>query len=142
VHKGALVSVAVDLFRLDGVPPSRHHLFTEAVLRAGPGAYLSHDAVLALHELTDHLPQRVRVGSPHRRPVTCPDHVEVFRRVLPPGDLTTYQGIRSATVARALLDSRPLLAPAALEAAAGTAVRRGLLLRRERHALLEALAAG
>jgi predicted transcriptional regulator of viral defense system len=143
VERGDLVTVADDLFRLDGVPASRCHTFAEAVLRVGPDAYLSHDAVLALHELTDHQPDLVRVGTP-RLPASAtaarwPDHVEVVHRSLPAEDLTTYRGIRSATLARALLDCRTLLALALLVAAADEAVDRGLLLRRERHAVLAAL---
>jgi predicted transcriptional regulator of viral defense system len=146
VEQGALVSVCDDLFRLDGVPRSRRRAYAEAVLRAGPDAYLSHDAVLALHDLTDHDPHRVRVGTPH--PVTAPapgqwpGHLEVLHRTIDVADLTTYRGIRSTTVARALLDCHLLIARQLLAAAADLAVDRGLLLRRERHAVLEALGAG
>jgi predicted transcriptional regulator of viral defense system len=143
VQRGALVTVSDDLFRLDGVPSSRRHTFAEAVLRVGPDAYLSHDAVLALHELTDHEPPRVRVGTPHLPAASAagrwPEHVEVVYRPLPAEELTTYRGIRSATLARALLDCHLLLARALLVAAADEAVDRGLLLRRERHAVLAAL---
>jgi len=144
VERGDLVSIGEDLFRLDGLPSSRHHALAEAVLRVGPDAYLSHDAVLALHDLADHAPRRLRVGTP--RPVPAartatpwPEHVEVLHRMVPAEDLTTYRGIRSTTVARALLDCRTLLSVDVLRNAAHQAVERGLLLRRERHAVLEAL---
>lgn len=141
VERGDLVSVSADLFRLDGVPPSRRHTFAEAVRRGGPDACLSHDAVLALHELTDHEPHPVRVSSPHEVPTRWPD-VEIVRREVAGEDLTTYQGIRCTTIARALLDCRRLLPMTALVAAADAAVDAGLLLRRERHAVLEALDGG
>jgi predicted transcriptional regulator of viral defense system len=141
VERGDLVSVGKDLFRLDGIPKCRRHTFAEAVLRVGPGAYLSHDAVLALHDLTDHDPGRVRVSTPHRLTARWPGHLEVLHRELPAEELTTYRGIRSTTVARALLDCRSLLGLELLVAAADAAVERGLLLRRERNAVLEALEA-
>jgi predicted transcriptional regulator of viral defense system len=139
LERGDLVSVSHDLFRLDGVPRSRQHTLAEAVLRVGPGAYLSHDAVLALHDLADHEPATVRVSTPYRIPAQWPRHLEVLHRELPASDLTTYRGIRSTTVARALLDCRALLPLALLVAAADDAVECGLLLRRERHAVLAAL---
>ena len=146
VERGDLVDVGADLFRLGGVPSSRRHALAEAVLRVGADAYLSHDAVLSLHELTDTEPARVRVSTPHppapRSPGRWPDHLEVLHRQVPAADLTSYGGIRSTTVARALLDCRALLAHDVLTTAADHAVERGLLLRRERHAVLAALDGG
>jgi hypothetical protein len=71
-----------------------------------------------------------------------PRHIEVVRRRVDPADLTAYRGIPSTTVARALVDCRPLLRPGLLVDAADEAVDRGLLLRRERHAVLDALEVG
>jgi predicted transcriptional regulator of viral defense system len=145
ISSGDLEPVTGGLFRLPGVPHSRRNAFAEAVLRVGHGAFLSHDAVLALHDLTDHEPTAVRVSTPHPAthdtPEGLPDHIEVVHRSVPAEDLTTYRGIRSTTVTRALLDCRPLLAAELLVEAAERAVERGLLLRRERHAVLEALEA-
>jgi predicted transcriptional regulator of viral defense system len=140
VERGRLIPVSDTLYRLEGMPHSRRHALAEAVLRVGRGAFLSHDAVLALHGLTDHDPNPVRVATPHpHRSTHWPRHLEVLRRNVPAEDLTTYWGIRSTTVARALLDCRDLLAGDQLVAAADRAVHGGLLLRRERNAVLEAL---
>src|SRR4051794_27359986 len=109
LQRGSLVSVGEDLYRLDGVPPSRQNELAEAVLRVGADAYLSHDAVLALHDLSDHQPVGVRVGTPHQPAEEYPEHLEVRRRDLPAEDLTTYRGIRSTTVARALLDCQRIM---------------------------------
>jgi predicted transcriptional regulator of viral defense system len=142
LQRGSLVSVGEDLYRLDGVPPSRQNDLAEAVLRVGADAYLSHDAVLALHDLSEGDPSPVRIGIPRPPAEAYPDHLEVQQRELPAEDLTTYRGIRSTTVARALLDCRAILGLEHLVAAADEAVERGLLLRRERHAVLEELTVG
>lgn len=140
VERGRLIPVTDRLYRLEGMPHSRRHALAEAVLRVGRDAFLSHDAVLALHDLTDHDPSPVRVATPHpHRSSRWPQQLEVLRRHLPAEDLTTYRGIRSTTVTRALLDCRGLLAGDQLVAAADRAVHGGLLLRRERNAVLEAL---
>jgi predicted transcriptional regulator of viral defense system len=139
VERGRLTLVGGGIYRLDGMPRILRQVLAEAVLRVGRDAFLSHDAVLALHELTAE-PQRVRIATPHRhRTEGWPHHMQVLRRQVPAEDLTTYQGIRSTTVARALLDCRELLSRAQLISAAEEAVRRGLLLRRERNELIEAL---
>jgi predicted transcriptional regulator of viral defense system len=139
VSRGELELISSGLFRLTGAPRTRRHRFAEAVLRVGQDGYLSHDAVLALHDLTDHEPLQVRVSTPRPPSGRVPHHIEVLHHRVPVEDLTTYQGIRSTTVTRALLDCRPLLAAELLVAAAERAVERGLLLRRERHAVLDAL---
>jgi predicted transcriptional regulator of viral defense system len=142
VERGDLLPVAKGIYRLDGVPQTRWHAFAEAVLRVGHGAALSHDAVLALHDLVEHDPDRVRVSTPHRVHGHLPRHIEVLHRHVGTDDLTAYRGIPSTTVARALLDSRPLIAASVLAHAAEQAVERGLLLRRERHAVLAGLENG
>jgi predicted transcriptional regulator of viral defense system len=141
LDRGELVPVTRGLYRLDGAPRTRWHTFAEAVLRVGQEAALSHDAVLALHDLLEHDPEHVRVSAPHKVTARLPGHIEVHRRRLEPADLTAYRGIPSTTIARALLDCRPMLAAGLLAQAAEEAVERGLLLRRERHAVLELLEA-
>jgi len=140
VAEGRLTTVSAGLYRLDRMPPGRHCVLAEALLRLGADAFLSHDAVLALHGLTEQEPDRIRIGltSPRRRR-RAPQGVELVRDQVPADELTCYQGLRSTTVLRALLDCRRLLPPAQLAAAAELAARRGLLLRRERSTVLSAL---
>src|SRR4051812_46199676 len=84
VSKGQLTSVCAGLYRLDPMPPSRHHRFAEALLRMGDDAFLSHDAVLALHGLTDREPDRVRIGlTAARRARRAPADVELIRHQVP-----------------------------------------------------------
>jgi predicted transcriptional regulator of viral defense system len=138
LHDGELLRVADDLYRLDGVPRSRWHAVAEGVLRVGLGAFVSHESVLALHELVETEPARIRVSTPRAPRGRWPSHLDVREHKVPAADLTTYRGIHSTTIARALLDCRAILAPDHLAAAADRAVARGLMLRRERHLALDA----
>ena len=58
--------IAHGLYRFDAMPTSTTDEYMEAVLRVGPGAYLTHDAVLALHGLASVNPTQIRVGTPNR----------------------------------------------------------------------------
>ncbi len=130
-HRGGVEHVAYGLYRFDDIPQTGRDQFMEAVLRVGSDAYLSHDAVLALHNLGLVNPRRLRVGTPRRVRARLPAHIEVIERRLEPRDLTMYEGIPSATVARALLDCRGLVMGERLLDAAQQAARVGLLRKRE-----------
>jgi len=67
-------------------PSTSRDQFMEAVLRVGPKAYLTHDAVLALHNLGLVNPRRIRVGTPRRARPRLPDYVEVVQLRLDPFD--------------------------------------------------------
>lgn len=130
-HRGGVEHVAYGLYRFDDVPPTGRDQFMEAVLRVGAGAHLTHDAVLALHELALVNPKRIRVGTPRRARPRVPAYVEIVHLQLDPADLTVYGGIPSATVARALLDCRGIVMGERLLEAARDAQQRGLLTRRD-----------
>jgi predicted transcriptional regulator of viral defense system len=140
-HRGGLEHVAYGLYRFDDVPHTGHDQFMEAVMRVGPEAYLTHDAVLALHDLGFVNPRRIRVGTPARVRPRLPEYIEVVRQHLDPHELTTYEGIPSATVARALMDCRGLVMPERLVAAAREATRRGLVRKSEAAQVLQQLQA-
>lgn len=122
-----LTRISHGLYRFDAMPVDSTDEFMEAVLRVGPDAYLSHDAVLALHSLALVNPRRIRVGTPRRSRRQQPPTIEVIWRKLPPEDLTTYEGIPSATVHRALLDCAPVIMTDRLLDAIDNAVAKGLL---------------
>lgn len=126
-HRGGVEHVAYGLYRFEDVPRTGRDEYMEAVLRVGPEGYLTHDAVLALHDLGLANPRRIRVGTPRRARPRLPESIEVIRRRLDPDELTVYEGIPSATVARALLDCRGLVMGERLIDAAREAARRGLL---------------
>jgi len=138
-HRGGVEHVAYGLYRFDDIPRTGRDQFMEAVLRVGPEAYLTHDAVLALHDLGLVNPRRIRVGTPKRARPRLPASVEVIHRDLESRDLTVYEGIPSATVARALLDCRGLIMPERLLDAAHEAARVGLLRKSEAGPLLAEL---
>lgn len=141
-HRGGVEHLAYGLYRFDDVPASGRDQFMEAVLRVGADAYLTHDAVLALHELALVNPKRIRVGTPRRARPRVPAYIEIVHRQLDPTDLTVYEGIPSATVARALLDCRGIVMGERLMAAARDAQRRGLLTRRGAPRILAELELG
>lgn len=116
------------IFR-DSAPRTGRDPHMEAVLRVGPGAYLTHDAVLALHDLGLVNPRRIRVGTPRRTRRHLPDDVELVQRRVDKADLTISEGIPTTTVRRALLDCRDLVMRERLLDATREAARRGLLRR-------------
>lgn len=126
-HRGGLEHVAYGLYRFDDIPRTDRDQYMEAVLRVGTDAYLTHDVVLALHDLGLVNPRRIRVGTPRRTRPQLPAYIEVIQRRLETGDLTTYEGIPAVTVARALLDCRGLILRDRLVEAGQEAARRGLL---------------
>ncbi|MGZ4707242.1 MAG: type IV toxin-antitoxin system AbiEi family antitoxin domain-containing protein [Acidimicrobiales bacterium] len=130
-QRGGLDHVAYGLYRFDDIPHTGRDQYMEAVLRVGPGAYLTHDAVLALHDLSLVNPRRIRVGTPKRARPHLPDDVEVIQRRLDRADLTTFEGIPTTTMRRALLDCRGIVMQERLLDAAREAARRGLLRRDE-----------
>jgi len=138
-QRGGLEHVAYGLHRFTDIPITESDTFIEAVLRCGTEAHLTHDAVLAFHGLALVNPRRIRVGSPHRVRRTLPDTIELIRQHVKPGDLTTYQGIPSTTVRRAILDCRYMIMIDRLVEAAEEAGRRGLVPRHQLTALLDDL---
>lgn len=138
-HRGGIEHVAYGLYRFDDISRTDRDQYMEAVLRVGTDAYLTHDAVLALHDLGLVNPRRIRVGTPKRTRPQLPAHIEVIQRRLEPVDLTAYEGIPSATVARALLDCRALVMRDRLIAAGQEAARRGLLRKSEAGRILAEL---
>ena len=81
-QRGGLQRVARGVYRFDEVPATGHDQLMEAVLTAGPGAYLTGDAVLALHDLGLVNPRKVRVRHQAPHPYTSPR----FRRRHPRAD--------------------------------------------------------
>jgi len=138
--RGGLVRVGHGLYRfpLSEIRPTFFDSFAEAVARVGRDAYLTHDAVLALHSLGLVNPRRIRVGTPRRVRTDVGNTVQiVHRRDLSADALTVYEGIPSTTVAQALADCdrEGLMMPERLAGARREALGRGLIARREARSL-------
>ena len=81
---------------------------------------------------------RSRHAAQRARP-RVPDFVEVVRQQIDPADLTVYEGVPSATVARALIDCRGTIMRDRLLDAVTSAKRTGLLRTREVQWVLDAI---
>lgn len=124
--------VARGLYRIPSVPVADLDPYMEAVLWVGEDAVVSHDSVLALHNLAYANPKAIRVTTPRRvRKSDPPLPIEIITRKLHPGEITYFEGIPCTTVARALVDSRGLVMRDRLVAAAHEALDEGLLLKEE-----------
>ena len=138
-QRGGLTSISYGLYRVDDVPMVGYEPWMEAVLRVGKDAHLTHDAVLALHDLALVDPRIVRVGTPHRTQAKLPSWIRVIKRRLPPEALTVYEGIPATTVAQALIDCRGIVMRERLVEAVDEARERGLIRRGERPLVRETL---
>ena len=136
-QRGGIEHIAHGLYRFDDVPQTGKEQFMEAVLRVGPDAYLTGDAVLALHDLALVNPRRLRVAAPQRPRRKLPEFVEVVQDTAPAPDRTKYEGIPAATVARALRDCQGVVMRDRLIEATQEAARVGLLRRKEAAQLLQ-----
>ena len=140
-QRGGLRHVARGIYRFDEVPVTGHDQFMEAVLTVGPGAHLTHDAVLSLHDLGLVNPSKIRVGTDRRVRGQLPAFVDVVRVPAGTVDVTTYEGIPSATIERALLDCRGIVMGERLVEATKEAARRGLLVKKAERRVLDAVGA-
>jgi len=139
--RGWLDHVARGVYRFADLVDNERAQFYEAVLSVGPDAYLTRDAVLAFHDLALVNPRRIRVGTKRRVRRQLPDYIEVVREDLPATDLTTYDGLASATVERALRDCIGTVMTDRLVDAAQHARDEGLIRRREQEGFLDELGA-
>ena len=85
--------------------------------------------MLAMHDLALVNPRRIRVGTRRRARPTLPPTVELVTHNVPDHDVTTYEGIPSTTVARAIADCRGHVTTERLLDGVDEAERRGLLRR-------------
>lgn len=128
--RGGLQNVAYGLYRVPDVPPTALDQFAEALLRAGDGAFLHAESVLALFGLADVNPRQIKVAVRRRTRPKLPPFIEL---ALVEGDVTTtrYEGLESQTVANAILECRGRIETERLIAAAKEARKEGLLTTTE-----------
>lgn len=127
-RRGGLTHLAYGLYRVDDVPVGAGSPYAEAVLRVGEDAFLTHDATLALLDLGLVNPRTIKVAALRRARPRLPSWIEFLQRSdLAENDITVYDGIRSTTVAQALVDCIPIVMSSRLREAAQVARSRGLL---------------
>lgn len=124
--RGGLENVAYGLYRVPDVPPHVLDQFAEALLRAGDGAFLHGESVLALFGLADVNPRQIRVAVRRRTRPKLPRFIEL---TLVTGEVhtTRYEGLESQTVADAILECRGRIETERLMDAAKRARKEGLL---------------
>lgn len=136
-RRGRLESLSNGVYRLARYVPSESDPYAIAVARAGAGAYLYGESVIALLGLAPTNPSRIFVATPRRVRRRLPEEIELIR--VPAGERTTrFAGVRSQSVAAAILACRNTVMPERLEQALGQARAGGYvtvveeeLLRRE-----------
>jgi len=128
--RGGLENVAYGLYRVPAVRPTEFDQFAEALLRAGQGAYLHGESVLALFRLADVNPRHIKVAVPRRARPTLPPFIELTQLK---SDVRTvfYEGLASQPVADAILECRGRIENARLLEATKRARAEGLLTTAE-----------
>lgn len=124
--RGGLENVAYGVYRVPDVPVTAFDQFAEALLRAGEGAYLRGESVLALLGLADVNPKRIKVAIPRRARSKLPALIELTRVAGDPRT-TLYEGLPAQPIAEAILECRGRIETERLMGAARQARADGLL---------------
>lgn len=128
--RGGLDNVTYGIYRVTDIPPTPYDQFAEALLRAGEGAYLHGESVLALFGLADVNPKRVKVAVRRRTRATFPSFMELTQ-VKDEARTTFYEGLAAQPVADAILECRGRIETERLLDAAKQARGEGLLTTSE-----------
>lgn len=116
-RRGRLESLSNGVYRLARYVPAESDPYAVAVARAGEGAYLYGESVIALLHLAPTNPDRIFVAVTRRVRKALPPEIRLVR--VPAGERTTvYEGVRSQRVARAIAACADSVMPERLELAA------------------------
>jgi predicted transcriptional regulator of viral defense system len=128
--RGGLEHIGYGLYRMTDIPLTGDEQFAEATLRAGEGAFLRGEAVLALLGLADANPKVITVGTVRRVRRLMPAYVKLSHS---PDEtkVTRYRGIRAQQVSEALIECRGRVPGTKLLDAAVQARAEGLLTTAE-----------
>jgi predicted transcriptional regulator of viral defense system len=138
--RGRLRNVAYGLYRFDDIPSTPYDQFYEAVRRIGGDAHLTSDAVLAVHNLAQVNPRRIRVGTSRRFRGKTPAWLEVVREQVGPEELTVVEQVPTVTLRRAMRDAQRFVMTNRLLEAIPRAEDAGLLTEAEAAELHDELA--
>jgi predicted transcriptional regulator of viral defense system len=128
--RGGLQNIGYGLYRVVDIPPHDLDQFAEALLRAGEGAFLYGESVLAIFGLADVNPRRIKVGVRRRTRPKLPAFIEL---IPVKGEVATtrYEGLKAQTVADAILECRERIEKQRLIDATEQARTEGLLTTTE-----------
>ncbi|PRB63437.1 hypothetical protein [Microbacterium sp. MYb45] len=132
--------IAYGLYRDETIPRTPLDEYAEATLRAGEGAFLRGESVLALLGLADVNPRTITVATPKRTRRRMPAHIALTSA--PEGAKPTmYEGIAAQPAAEALLECQGRVQAGRLLDAATRARAEGYLTTAEMVRVREALTA-
>lgn len=115
------------VYRLVLYPSTPNEDLFVAWLESGPGAVISHESALTLHELSDVLPTRVHVTIPRSASRRHP-RLTLHTNQLGPQDVTSVAGLPVTAVSRTIADvAASGLAEELVFQAAKQAIQRGLV---------------
>jgi predicted transcriptional regulator of viral defense system len=134
--RGGLENVAYGLYRVVDTPTTPLDQYAEALLRAGDGAFLHGESVLALHGLADVNPRRIHVAVRRRTRPRLPPLVELTL-VLGEVPTTFHEGLLTQRVGAAIEECRGRIEPSRLVQATEQARDRGLITTTEWNDLQE-----
>lgn len=129
--RGKVRHIAHGVYRFDELPATDLAPYYEAVLRVGDDSFLFGDAVLALHNLANVNPKKIRVATKKRVRRNLPEWIRLESANVMPREVEVFESIRTTTVTRALLDARPYVMQERLLEAASDAYDRGLIAQRD-----------
>jgi len=138
--RGRLERIAQGVYRIEHYVPNAEGLdpYACAVAKVGNGAYLWGPSVLAVHHLCPTNPSRIYVATPNRyRKKACPSLVVKDRAKN--AEIDNYEGIKTQTVADAILSSQHIIMLDRLLEAARIACDRGLFDTQRREQIVKEL---
>ncbi|HEY6557210.1 MAG TPA: type IV toxin-antitoxin system AbiEi family antitoxin domain-containing protein [Polyangiaceae bacterium] len=143
VQSARITRVRRGVYRLVHFPAGDHEELVIAWLWSEQAGVVSHETVLALHDLSDVLPAKIHLTLPaawQRRRLRVPTGVLLYHADIPPRDRTWFGPVPTTSVRRALNDcARAHLSPELLRQGAQQALRRGIVTRRDIGPVDEAL---
>lgn len=131
-HRGKLEHVSRGVYQFEQLTGSANESFLRATLHVGVDAYLTADAVLAVHDLANVNPKVIRVGIAKRTRQAIPKGLELIKTEVLPQEIEVRNGIKMTRVARAIIDSKHLVMRERLQGALEDAFERGLVTNNER----------
>jgi hypothetical protein len=129
-HRGRLESLGNGVYRLARNVPSESDPYAVAVARAGEGAFLFGESVIALLGLAPTNPEVISVATTRRVRRALPGSVRLVR-VKDPGRLAAYEGIPCQRAKDAIAACKGAVMTERLRDAARRGVEQGYITARE-----------